>query len=196
MLNILAGKLKGMKLKVPSQGTRPTTVMLRRKMFDRYIDWSETTFVDLCAGSGAMGLEAISRGAKELIAIEKNTKAYLCLKDNFAVASSRLRDNEKIEHYKGDFLKVLRSRLSLMHSGEVYYFDPPYEMHDLYDQLADFITHNLTQCNKPIWWIESDIKKGYTIEDITKRFPLSVIKDYSQGDKFIICMTGAADEES
>ena len=52
-----------------------------------------------------MGLEAISRGASELLAVEKANGAYQCLKGNCSVAQSRLHDDEVIVHKKGDFFK-------------------------------------------------------------------------------------------
>ena len=82
-IRILGGLGKGHVLEVPPENiTRPTSVMLRRKLFDRYQDISDYTFIDICAGSGAMGLEAISRGAKKVIFIENSQKALSILKKN------------------------------------------------------------------------------------------------------------------
>jgi 16S rRNA (guanine966-N2)-methyltransferase len=57
-LKILQGEAKGLSLVAPSSGTRPTSVLLRRKVFDAHQDMSDSIFIDCCAGTGAMGLEA------------------------------------------------------------------------------------------------------------------------------------------
>ena len=187
MLNILAGKLKAMKIKVPQKGTRPTHVMLRRKMFDRFFDWEQIEFIDLCAGSGAMGLEAISRGAKSATLIEKSHQAIELLKSNVAQARTRL-DDEVIKVINGDFIKFLRNH-SFSYEEQIFYFDPPYEQTELYQKLADFINEN-PDCRNAQWWIESDSKKGYSLEQIQELFSLEMVKAYHHGDKFIAVMQG------
>lgn len=186
MLNILAGKLKALKLKVPQKGTRPTHVMLRRKMFDRFFDWEQIEFIDLCAGSGAMGLEAISRGAQTAIFIEKARPAYELLKSNIAKAKSRLAD-ESLQVVMGSFLKFLAS--FHFNQNQVLYFDPPYEELELYQKLAKFIEEK-PECRSAQWWIESDSKKGYSLEQIQQLFSLEMVKAYHHGDKFIAIMQG------
>ena len=71
-LKILGGKAKGFTISVPPADTiRPMQVMLKRRVFDSYQNLEGVTFVDLCAGSGAVGLEAWSRGADEIYYSEK-----------------------------------------------------------------------------------------------------------------------------
>ena len=63
-IKILAGELKGMGIAVPSSDQlRPTSIMLRKKIFDASQGLDIRWFVDLLAGSGSVGLEAVSRGA-------------------------------------------------------------------------------------------------------------------------------------
>lgn len=193
MLNILGGHLKGMKLKVPTQGTRPTSVMLRRKLFDQFIQWEEIIFIDLCAGSGSMGIEALSRGAREVQVIEKFSEAYKLLKVNTDLAASRMPTGSILKVFKWDYQKALVSTLqNLSDSSVVYfYFDPPYELAHLYDKLAEICSEYLEQSAKAFWWIESDHKKGYSIEQITAIMPLKRVKVFEQGSKFIACFSGA-----
>jgi 16S rRNA (guanine966-N2)-methyltransferase len=77
-MKITSGRLKGMNIgPIIHDGVRPTTDRMRQAIFNalsHHIDFtqSDVEVLDLCAGSGALGLEAISRGAKRCIFIEKN----------------------------------------------------------------------------------------------------------------------------
>ena len=82
-VKVLGGWAKGFSLKVP-QGdqVRPTSVMLKRRVFDSVQNLEGTIFIDGCAGSGAMGIEAWSRGASEVHLLEKSPKVYRNLEEN------------------------------------------------------------------------------------------------------------------
>lgn len=84
MLRIIAGEARGLRLRTPKgSSTRPTSERVREALFNilgpRVID---ALFLDLFAGSGAVGLEALSRGAKEVFFIEDDRRALSCLKAN------------------------------------------------------------------------------------------------------------------
>ena len=101
--------------------TRPTSDKVRQAAFNiaqHYIE--EAQFLDLFAGSGAMGIEALSRGAQKATFIEKNTLALKALRDNL----SDLNLNPQSTVYAGDVLSLLPKL-----KGETYdliYIDPPY----------------------------------------------------------------------
>lgn len=193
MLQVLMGKLKGLKLKVPRGGTRPTTVLLRRKLFDQFIDWREVSFVDLCAGTGAMGLEALSRGCFEVFFFEKNERTFLLLKGNLELAKKRKTENlGKITCGKGDFLRNLELFfLNSPHMEKKYfYFDPPYEKREAYERLGAFLQEKKNRFSQSTWWIETDEKKGLTVSEIEGIIPLEMVKVFSQKDKKIACFRG------
>ena len=90
-MRIIAGKLRGKILKTPSGlTTRPTSDRAREMIFNilnsyflkQEIQWSEVSFADVFAGSGAVGVEALSRGAREIFAFEIDREAKKCLSDN------------------------------------------------------------------------------------------------------------------
>lgn len=87
-MNITAGKYKGQKVKAPDEKiTRPTLSKIRESVFNTLfsmIVFEGKSFLDMFAGSGIMGLEALSRGFENVTAIEKNPKIANVLKENYA----------------------------------------------------------------------------------------------------------------
>lgn len=83
MTRIVAGSARGRRLAVPPAGTRPTSDRVREALFSAIESefaasgrsWSQVRVLDLCAGSGALGLEALSRGATSAILVEKSRTA-------------------------------------------------------------------------------------------------------------------------
>ncbi|UVE95667.1 16S rRNA (guanine(966)-N(2))-methyltransferase RsmD [Dietzia sp. B32] len=91
MTRIISGRLRGLSLTVPPAGTRPTTDRVREALFSAIgsrVDLDGAAVLDLFAGSGALGLEAVSRGADVAWFVEENARAVACLKKNTAGASS------------------------------------------------------------------------------------------------------------
>lgn len=84
---IVAGKAGGRKLRVPPRGTRPTTELVREALFSSLEAAGELDGVrvlDLYSGSGALGLEALSRGAREAMFVEADRTAVEVLRGNIA----------------------------------------------------------------------------------------------------------------
>ena len=119
---ITGGKYKGRKIQAPDEKiTRPTLSKVRQGVFNVLFseigDFEEISFLDLFGGSGIMGLEALSRGFKEVVVFEKNPKVAQIIKKNYSTLG--LTPNLKI----GDSLKLLEK---LNKKLDVIYVDPPY----------------------------------------------------------------------
>jgi 16S rRNA (guanine966-N2)-methyltransferase len=87
MTRIVAGTAGGRRLRVPPAGTRPTSDRVREALFsalDARIDFDGVRVLDLYAGSGALGLEALSRGAAHALLIESDRKAATIVRGNIA----------------------------------------------------------------------------------------------------------------
>ena len=92
MTRIIAGSAGGRRLAVPPAGTRPTSDRVREALFSaldsewrtRGIGWPEVRVLDLYAGSGALGLEALSRGASQAVLVERSRAAAGILRTNVA----------------------------------------------------------------------------------------------------------------
>lgn len=86
-MRIIAGKLKGRVLRtVEGPGYRPAMSMVREALFSmlesRGLEWQNCQVLDLFAGSGSLGFEALSRGAAKVLYVELEKKAAACLSDN------------------------------------------------------------------------------------------------------------------
>ena len=118
-MNITAGKYNGQKIIAPDESiTRPTLSKVRMALFNTLqslIDFEGASFLDMFAGSGIMGLEALSRGFEHVTAIEKNPKVFKILEDNYK------KIGEKQNLIKGDSLKLTPKEYF-----DVIYIDPPY----------------------------------------------------------------------
>lgn len=85
MTRIIAGAARGRRLTVPSSGTRPTTDRVRESVFNvlaSRMDLDGAAVLDLFAGSGALGLEALSRGAGEAVMVESDANAAKVIDTN------------------------------------------------------------------------------------------------------------------
>lgn len=141
MTRIVAGKYRGRVLRVPDKGTRPTSERVREALFSRLESWDEiagASVLDLYAGSGALGLEALSRGAHSCDFVDRARGAYRCLTDNISRNGIGGATAVKLDALR--FLNTTDHRYSLV------FLDPPYD----YDQ-AEFsdVLQALTRCALP-----------------------------------------------
>ena len=140
-MRIIAGQAGGRRLAAPPVGTRPTTDRVREALFssldthvrETYGGWSEIRFLDLFAGSGAVGLEAMSRGAAEATLVERDRRCLEVLRRNVATVDARAR--------------VVAADATRWHPEggpyDVVYVDPPYALadDDVRGVLAALVSH-------------------------------------------------------
>ncbi len=83
-MRVIAGQAKGKKLvQVPGKGTRPITDRVKEAVFNILVhDLPDSHFLDLFAGTGAVGIEALSRGAAQAVFVEKTAQAVKTIRDN------------------------------------------------------------------------------------------------------------------
>ena len=83
-MRVIAGSARSLKLKtLEGIDTRPTTDRIKETLFNMIAPYLyDCEFLDLFAGSGGIGIEALSRGAKEAVFVEQNKKAVACIKEN------------------------------------------------------------------------------------------------------------------
>lgn len=134
---ITAGIYKGRKIIAPDEKiTRPTLSKVRMGVFNTLFsiigDFEDKTFLDVFAGSGIMGLEALSRGFKLVKGFEKNPKVFEVLKKNYS--NLKIKPNIIL----GDSLKLLKKEETF----DVIYIDPPYKS-GIYFDVINLINNGL-----------------------------------------------------
>jgi 16S rRNA (guanine966-N2)-methyltransferase len=190
-IKILGGKLKGLELVVPPESiTRPMSVLLRRRLFDRYQDLTDVIFVDLCAGSGACGFEAYSRGAKEVWINDPSPVVQKVLKKNLLQMEKRLKKiPEDFFLSQLDATKLIKNfclkyqKLDESAKQEcMILMAPPYPMHELYFQILQLIS---SSWYKGLLVIESDENKGPEEKLLLDNLP-PLLKKISQGEHYLL----------
>lgn len=172
-LKIAGGLYKGLRLETPSSKiTRPTSEILRESVFNicqhKIIDAS---FLDLYAGSGAIGIEAMSRGAKDVVFVEKDRQALLALKKNI----EKIQVQEKTLVLACDVLIAIK-KLSPA-TFDLVYIDPPYGekkeelvAEKMLDKIFEYLDTG-TLLNKDAWILlefSSYSKKDFTALPLKK----------------------------
>lgn len=121
---------------LPGQETRPTLAIVRSALFNI---WQgaivDCRWLDLCAGSGAMGAEALCRGASVAVGIEQSTRACAIIRQNWQQVANK---TQTFQVLRGD----VRQRIKSLEGQQFdrIYFDPPYES-ELYQPVIEAIAH-------------------------------------------------------
>lgn len=133
-MRIIAGRAKGRNLSVPRSGTRPTSQKVREALFsslERLVDWDGSIVLDLFAGSGSLGLEALSRGAASAVFVEKSRAAAQVCARNLETTGL----NGKVVHTGvNQFLSTYEAPAPF----DLVFIDPPYShgVDDVLERLA------------------------------------------------------------
>ncbi len=140
---IISGKFKNRVLKLPSKTTtRSSKVIVLESFFNTIqFDIVNATFVEVFSGSGSIGLEALSRGANNILFMERNRDAIKVLKENIA-----LTDPSACEIFSGDSFTNINAVISTLkrnNQSAYFYIDPPFSiregMEDIYDKMIAMI---------------------------------------------------------
>lgn len=140
---ILAGRFKGKTLRLPSkETTRSSKAIVVESFFNTIqFDVIDSVVVEVFSGSGSIGLEALSRGAKKIIFMEKDRDAIRMLRTNIAQT-----DPSACEVIEGDsFTNIaqVKKRLEALGESAFIYVDPPFSyregMEEIYDKMIQLI---------------------------------------------------------
>lgn len=131
MTRIISGVARGRTLKVPAKGTRPTSDRVRESLFSALqsrlladgLDWADICVLDLYAGSGALGLEALSRGAREVWLVENNRAAATVIASNIETLGL-----PGAHVLSSDAAVVARLRPPSAAPANIVLADPPYDV--------------------------------------------------------------------
>jgi len=131
-MRIIGGKYKGRQLAAVIS-IRPTQNKVRKALFDILGDIEGLSFLELCAGSGAVGFEALSRGARELVLVESGRQSLFAIKKN--MESLKLESCYIYPKQAEEAITALRKDKRIF---DIIFLDPPY-----YDGLAKKILQML-----------------------------------------------------
>ncbi len=159
-MRVIAGKYRSRRLKtVDSSSTRPTTDKNKENLFNMIGPYFEGGIcLDLFAGSGGLGIEAISRGMDELYSVDKQYKAYQVIKDNF-------NDLKLDGHvYKMDYRKALDKFYEMHLSFDLVLLDPPYSM-KINESVINYLLEHHMLNDGCIIVIEDKIEEALTFNE-------------------------------
>lgn len=146
-MRIIAGRFKGFEVRVPAKGTRPTTDRTKEAVFSHLEAMGmldETRVLDLYAGSGALGIEALSRGAQSLTAVELASQAASLLRVTFHQLKQQPAWQPAM---RAHIIKAKAEQFAAHPQAEpfdVVFIDPPYAVEDtvITQILEDLVTHH------------------------------------------------------
>ena len=184
---IIGGAFKGKKIRIPDIATtRSSKSILRESLFDTLqFDVVDAPFVEVFAGSGSVGLEALSRGASHAYFLERNREVFGMLQSNIrqlAPERATAIQGDSFEHFP-----LLLKRLEAKGVPGYFYFDPPFSiregMDDIYDKTLNLIEQiNASLCKAVIIEHMSRLKLPETIGGLQrikqKRFGKSTLSYY------------------
>ncbi|NVN89571.1 MAG: 16S rRNA (guanine(966)-N(2))-methyltransferase RsmD [Desulfuromonadales bacterium] len=156
-MRVIAGSARGTKLVAPrGMDTRPTADRVREALFSiiqsRY-ELDGTHVMDICAGTGGLGIEALSRGASSCCFIENNREALKCLKQNLHATHCTARATV----LEMDLLKALPLLAARGRCFSIIFFDPPYAS-ELYTTVLDMLSTLELLCPGGLFIAESAIR--------------------------------------
>ncbi|MBS8263338.1 16S rRNA (guanine(966)-N(2))-methyltransferase RsmD [Mesobacillus boroniphilus] len=142
-MRVVSGDLKGRALKaVPGTSTRPTTDKVKEALFNMIGPYfTEGLGLDLFAGSGGLGIEALSRGLDKVIFVDREGKAIHIINENLKSCGLE----EKAEVYRNDAVRALKAIQKRDLKFDYIFLDPPYKKQQLVKLLEMIDKENLVQ---------------------------------------------------
>lgn len=181
-MRITAGKFKNKQVKtIDSDLIRPTLSKIRESIFNvLQNEIVDASFLDLFAGSGIVGIEAVSRGAKEAVFIEKNPRHYKLLKENL----------KGLDFENKTFLGDTTSIIEKFEENrfDIIFSDPPYKT-DLNNKILEIISRKKLLKDGGILILESNKDEDFSSEIVS--FGYELIKEKTYGDTKVLYLTGA-----
>ena len=174
-MRIISGKARGTKLyTLKGENTRPTLDRVKESLFNIIQDKiQEANFLDLFSGSGAIGLEALSRGAKKAILCDKSKEACDIINKN--AQKTHLEENAII--YNMDFKKVLQNKIN--EKFDIVFLDPPYKTNFAIEAIEIIFQNNLIK-EDAIIIIETDDKENITNQLKNIKCEINDIRKYGR----------------
>lgn len=169
-MRISAGKFKNRNLEfVSNETTRPTASVVREALFSKIqLNLEGKMFLDLFSGSGSVGIEALSRGAKKVVFVEKNRKNAEIIKRNLETCKA---SKDEFEIVVSDFSNMLETTHEKF---DFIFIDPPYKNFEFYKKAAEIIERRKLLSEDGILICEHEAKNEISFDE----FELQTRKKY------------------
>lgn len=171
-MRVQAGSAKGTKLKgAPSPHTRPSSDAMRETLFNvLQAQVTGSSFLDLFAGTGSVGIEALSRGAESCTLVEKNASCIKTIRHNLALA--KLEGKARV--IREDALRLLRR----MQRGEsepfdIAFLDPPYSYPHIHEIVAMLLEQGVAAHEGTIVVVQH-----HRAAELSSRWPADQVKKF------------------
>lgn len=176
-MRIISGTMRGTKLfTLEGDNTRPTLDRVKEALFSKInFEIQDATILDLFAGSGALGLEAISRGAKKSFLCDNSRDAIKIINQNI----EKTKTKDKICLLNMDYKKALVELKELKTKFDIVFLDPPYKTDFAEDAAKTIIEYELLNDNGFII-LETDDKEKVLKNIDTNIFDIKEIKKYGR----------------
>ena len=176
-MRVISGKLKGREIKgFDISGTRPTMDRVKESLFAMIQNYlNEAVCLDLFGGSGNLGIEAISNGAKIVYFNDKNKQCLKVINDN--INNFNISDKSHITNF--DYKEALNYYKNNDVKFDIVFLDPPYKEHIINDIMSFMINNNLLNQNGLIV-CEMDKIEYYLGNELT------LYKEKKYGNKYIL----------
>lgn len=157
-MRVIAGTARSMPLKtVKGMDVRPTTDKTKETLFNvLQTDVPDSRFLDLFSGSGAIGIEALSRGASHAVLVEQDSKAADCILENLQF--TKLIDRAELQ--KCDVLTALH-RMEGQKPFDVIFMDPPYDQ-GLERQVVEYLARSSLADEYTVIVIEASLETDFS----------------------------------
>ena len=162
-MRVIAGKARSIPLKtVEGQDTRPTTDRIKETLFNvLHNELADCFFIDLFSGSGGIGIEALSRGARKAVFVEKAPKAVACIKENLVKTKM---ENDAVV-MASDAVSAIY-RLDGGEPADFIFMDPPYNQ-QLEQQVLEALKDSTLVDEYTTIIIEADLHTDFSyVEDL------------------------------
>lgn len=181
-MRIIGGKAKGTKLyTLEGENTRPTLERVRESLFNiLQYELQDSIFLDLFSGSGACGIEAVSRGAKKAILCDKSKQAIQIIRKNIEKTHTK----EQIEVYQASFEELLKTKVK--EKPDIIFIDPPYRTDFAYEAVKIIIENHLIDEDSTII-IETDQEQK--MKEQLKKLEVVIMDERKYGRAHLIFLS-------
>lgn len=175
-MRVISGKYKGRKLKgFDIVGTRPTMDRVKESLFAMIQDYiNDSVVLDLFSGSGNLGIEALSNGAKYAYLVDNNNIAIKTINSNINKLNM-----DNVEVLKGDYKSILKS---INKKIDIIFLDPPYKDNYIEESIKLILEYDLLSENGLI------VCESNSLDKIIYSNDLEVYKQKKYGDKYIVIL--------